>query len=273
MSTPKHPRFDLEAGTVSLYVDPIYYDYEYKSRTADVQWYVERYLEAEGPVLELGVGTGRVALPAVKAGADVTGLDLSHTMIERLHARRARLPKARRPHLRAFQADMRQFAMRGRFALVSCPFNAFQHLYTREDAERCLACVRESLEPGGVFLLDVLMPDMEYLAEPPFKRKAGIRFKHPTHEAFYVYSEQAAFDAQTGLHHMQFLYDKSDERPEAAKAPAHFMLQLTHRYWFPTELEALLHYNGFEVLAHQGDFEGDALRGDSESQVIICGLR
>ncbi|MFN3199058.1 MAG: class I SAM-dependent methyltransferase [Bradymonadia bacterium] len=269
----KHPQFDLEAGTVSLYVDPIYYDYEYKSRTEDVRWYVDRYLDADGPVLELGVGTGRVALPAVKAGADVTGLDLAQKMLERLEARRMRLPKARRPHLRAFRADMRHFALDQKYATISCPFNAFQHLYTREDAEQCLACVRDHLEPGGVFLLDVLMPDMEYLAEPAFKRKQGIRFKHPTHEAFYVYSEQAAFDATTGLHHMQFLYDKSDERPEAAKAPPHFMLQLTHRYWFPTELVSMLHYNGFEILMHYGDFEGDDLTKDAESQVLVCGLR
>lgn len=269
----KHPRFDLEAGTVSLYVDPIYYDYEYKSRTEDVRWYVERYVDADGPILELGVGTGRVALPAVKAGAEVVGIDLSQTMLDRMEARRQRLPKARRDHLRGIQGDMRDFDVGQKFAAVSCPFNAFQHLYTREDAERCLAKVRDHLEPDGVLLLDVLMPDMEYLAEPAFKRKQGVRFKHPSHEAWYVYSEQAAFDATTGLHHMQFLYDKSDERPEAANAPAHFMLQLTHRYWFPTELEALLHYNGFEILTHQGDFEGDDLRADSESQVLICALR
>ena len=82
--------FDLEAGTTALYKDPTYYDYEYKDRVADVRWYAERYVEAEGPALELGVGTGRIALRAVREGATVTGVDLSTTMLERIFCRRLR---------------------------------------------------------------------------------------------------------------------------------------------------------------------------------------
>lgn len=264
------PKFDLHAGTTSLYLDPQYYDYEYKDRTADVRWYCERYKDADGPVLELGVGSGRIALRAARAGVRVVGLDLSHDMLAQARARRAELPKKAQALLTLVQGDMRRFALDRRFALVSCPFNAFQHMYTREDAEACLARVREHLEPGGLFLLDVLMPDLEYLNRPAFKTFAGVRFKHPRHGCHFTYAEQTAFDMVSQLNQMRFLYERSDP---AEVGPPSYSVQLSHRYFFPQELEALLHYNGFQVLGHYGDFELGELRGDVESQVVVCRLR
>lgn len=297
MSRP--PKFDLVAGTTSLYLDPTYYDYEYRDRVSDVWWYCDRYKElrmGNEPVLELGVGTGRIALRAVKAGVTVVGLDLSETMLRRAQERRAALAKARRTHLHLVRGDMRRFAFARRFPVVSCPFNAFQHLYTRDDVEACLGCVREHLMPGGVFLLDVLMPDLDYLNRPAFKTFSGIRFKHPLYGCHYTYAEQTAFDVVTQLNQMRFIYDSAEPNmpnespwapghhsrpsglgstgafPEQA-APASYSVQLSHRYFFPQELEALLHYNGFKVMCHYGDFELGELRADSESQVLVCGLR
>lgn len=268
MSRP--PKFDLHAGTTSLYLDPTYYDYEYKDRTADIRWYCERYAEAGGLVLELGVGTARIALRAARAGTPIVGLDLSETMLAHAAERRAALPKKARDHLALVRGDMRHFEFSERFALISCPFNAFQHMYTREDAEACLDGVRRHLQPGGVFLLDVLMPDLDYLSRPAFKTFAGVRFKHPRHGCHFTYAEQTAFDMASQLNQMRFLYERSDP---AEPGPASYSVQLSHRYFFPRELEALLHYNGFKVLCHYGDFELGELRADGESQVLICALR
>jgi SAM-dependent methyltransferase len=262
--------FDLHAGTTALYLDPTYYDYEYRSRTADVRWYVERYLEVEAPVLELGVGTGRIALRAVREGATVTGVDLSPTMLAQATARRESLPRGKRERLELLEGDMRSVALGRRFGLVSCPFNAFQHLYTRDDVERCLAVVRDHLEPGGVFAFDVLMPDLEYLNRPAFKTFAGVRFKHPTYGCHFTYAEQTAFDVVSQLNQMRFVYERTD--PSEAGPPS-YAVELTHRYFFPRELESLLHYNGFRVLCTFGDFEQGELRHDSESQVLLCELR
>ena len=74
--------FDLEAGTEEFYQDTAYYDYEFRSRTEDVDFYKDRYLDCEGWALEIGVGTGRIALPAVKAGARVIGLDVHEGMLK-----------------------------------------------------------------------------------------------------------------------------------------------------------------------------------------------
>lgn len=261
--------FDLDAGTADFYADATYYDYEFKTRREDVRWYTNHYLTAGGPVLELGVGSGRTALMAARGGAQVLGVDLSWSMLRQAAARRERLPVAKRGNLRLLRADMRHLPLAGRFAMISCPFNCFQHLYERDDVERCLAGVRDNLEPDGLFLLDVLLPDLEYLTRPPFKRYPGVRFKHPTYGIHYTYSEQSAYDPVRQINQMWFHYDRSED----GEGPAEVSVQLSHRCFFPAELDALLHYNGFEVLARYGDFELGDLRADSESQVLVCALR
>lgn len=261
--------FDLEAGTSDFYADPEYYDHEFRNRQSDVEWYVEQYLDSQGPVLELGVGSGRVAIKAVRAGAEVYGIDLSEEMLARCEARRQRLPKARRGALHVSRGDMRDFTFDRQFEVIGCPFNAFMHLYTREDAERCLASVKAHLAPGGLFAFDLLMPDMEYLTRSPYKRFPGVQLKHPRHGSAYVYSESSAYDPLRQLNQMWLYYDKV--MPESP-GPDHFEIQLSHRYFFPRELEALLAYNGFEVLAWIGDFDGP-LDADSESMLLMCSHR
>lgn len=262
--------FDLHAGTTDFYRDPVYYDHEFRNRRADVAWYVDQYLDTDGPVLELAVGSGRIALKAAREGAEVYGIDLSQTMLERAAERRARLPKAKRGNLELARADMRAFAFGRRFSLVSCPFNAFMHLYTRQDAERCLASVAAALAPGGLFVLDVLMPDLDYFQRSPYKRFEGVTFKHPRYGTPYTYSEQSAWDPVSQINQMWFHYDKAE--PDGP-GPEHYVVQLSHRYYYPQELQALLHYAGFEVLYALGDFEGGPLVGDSDSMLLMCGRR
>jgi SAM-dependent methyltransferase len=261
--------FDLEAGTTDFYKDPTYYDFEFKTRKADVRWYGERYVEADGPVLELGIGSGRIAIPAVKNGAEIVGVDQSDTMLARIEHKKEALPKAKRDKLTLAKGDMRDLHLGRTFGLVSCPFNAFMHLYTREDVERTLDSVRRHLEPDGLFCFDVLMPDLEYLMRPPFKRYPGVRFKHPSFGIHYRYSEQSQWDPVTQICQMEFWYTREEDDPPA-DTPEEFCIQLSHRYFWPQELEALLHYNGFTRLMWYGDFEGGEVRADAESIIVMA---
>lgn len=264
----KH-EFDLEAGTREFYVDTLYYDHEFEKRTADARWYCDRYLEAEGTILELGVGTGRIALKAVRKGASVIGLDTAHSMLSRAAERRAKLPQSRRDDLQLIQGDMREFALSKRFELITCPFNAFQHLYTLDDIARCLDRVRTHLTPDGLFIFDVLVPDLEYLNRSPLKRYPGVTFRHPTFGVSYTYSEQTAYDPIKQLNQMWLHYDRSE--PDSA-APEHFCIELSHRVFFPQEIFGILKHNGFTVLQCLGDFDGGPLSAESESMVFLCGV-
>ena len=270
---PSEFDFDLRAGTQDFYLDPLYYDHEFKHRRDDTRWYTERYVEVAGPVLELGVGTGRVALPAVRRGATVVGLDASPSMLRYLAERRDELPAKHRGRLNLVQGDMRRFAFDHRFDLISCPFNAFQHLYDRRDALQCLNMVREHLAPEGRFAFDVLLPDLEYLVRPSHKRYPGVRFKHPTHGCFYRYSERSAYDPVRQINQMWFHYDREldeGEYPATAKGPESFVIQLAHRCFYPEEMAGLLDQAGLRIVERTGDFDGGPLRADSESMVFVC---
>lgn len=262
-STP----FDLAAGTEEFYFDADYYDYEFKSRKDDVNWYVQRYVKAAGPLLELGVGSGRIALPAVRKGAQVTGIDLSETMLEQAQKHRARLAKSKRSSLILHHDDMRSFELAQNFELVSIPFNAFMHLYSIDDVDRCLTQVRRHLVDGGQLLLDVLVPDLDYLTRSPFKKYEGITFTHPTFREKYRYSEQSAYNPLTQINQMWFFYDRIEKH---GKGPESFCIQLSHRCFFPQEMRRILSQHGFVVEETHGDFTLGELRSDNESIAFVC---
>lgn len=131
------------------------YDAWCRSVTEDIPFYVDLALAAGGPVLEVGVGSGRVAVPTALAGVPVVGVDSSAVMLDLARQRAA-------PHhvaLRLVQADMRDLPDLGTFALVTVPFRAFLHL--RDDGERLavLRALRARLRPGGTLAFDVFHPD------------------------------------------------------------------------------------------------------------------
>ena len=110
-------------------------------------------LAGPGPALELGIGTGRVALPLAARGVQVHGIDASAAMVERLRAK---------PGGDAVAVTFGDFAgvpVEGRYRLVYVVFNTFFALLTQDDQLRCFAAVADRLAPGGAFLLSGFVPD------------------------------------------------------------------------------------------------------------------
>jgi len=116
--------------------------------TEDAPFYVELAREADGPVVELAVGTGRVAIPVARAiGRRVIGLDVSPAMLKQ--ARRAAEEAGVELDLRL--TDMRDFSLEEAAALVYCPFRSLLHLPTWADKRRAFERVTAALRPGGRF--------------------------------------------------------------------------------------------------------------------------
>jgi SAM-dependent methyltransferase len=111
-------------------------------------------LAGEGPVLELGIGTGRLALPLADTGLEVAGIDASQEMVEQLRAK----PGGER--IAVSIGDMADVDVEGRFSLVFVAFNTFFGLRTREDQRRCFANVAEHLADHGVFVIEAEVPDL-----------------------------------------------------------------------------------------------------------------
>jgi ubiquinone/menaquinone biosynthesis C-methylase UbiE len=116
--------------------------------TEDVGFYVSLAGEADGPLVELAVGNGRVAIPVAQAtGRPVIGIDTSPAMLEQARARAA----AAGVELELREGDMRELALVEPAALIYCPFRALLHLPTWADRRRTFERVAESLRPGGRF--------------------------------------------------------------------------------------------------------------------------
>lgn len=273
----------LDAGAVEHYDDAALYDYEYRRRRHDIRWYraLARQLgckEQRGGaplrILELGCGSGRLLVPLLRDGHQVVGIDRSAAMLGRCAARIATLGRAARQRGQLVRADFRHLPLSGaeRFPLIVCPFNGFMHLYTRQDVEQCLAQIRRLLAPGGLLAFDVLNPDPAWLARDPLRRWSRTRFRHPQTGEPLIYTTNHIYDAAAQIAFIRIYYEPDLDRPAAARSPAH-TVQLTHRQFYPAELEAFLHYSGFSIWQCFGGFDGQPISSVSAEQVICARVR
>jgi SAM-dependent methyltransferase len=257
----RHRDLELEAGSLAHYEDPAYYTSTYASRIDDVAFYVALARRVGGPVLEYGVGNGRIALPIARHGLDIVGMDHSGPMLRDLRARLAVEPEDVRRRVRTVRGDMKRVRLHRAFPLVLCTFNTALHLYTRADVERFLARVREHLTPRGRFVVDLSMPSLADLARDAAHPFHAPRFRHPSSGEVVRNRERFDYDPVR-----QVLFVAMEFEPVARPEKA-WMTPLAHRQFFPQEWEALLHYNGFRVERVEGDFHGGALT--SESDVMV----
>lgn len=152
----------------------VWHDLECGAYTADLETWRELAEARAGQVLDLGCGTGRVALALAGAGHGVTGLDLDSALVAELERRRGQLPLA------ALSGDATSFELAERFAVVLAPMQLIQLLDGPTARERCLCRVARHLRPGGLFaaaIVDgappVAMPDETWAPPLPDAREAG----------------------------------------------------------------------------------------------------
>jgi len=253
-------------GAKGHYEDPAYYAKTYKDRRHDVDYYVRLARESKGPVLEYGVGNGRIAQHVARAGIEVYGVDLSRPMLDDFQDRLKNEPKQVRARVHLAQGDMRTFELGKRVPFVYAPFNCFLHLYTRPDAEAFLARVKEHLAPGGRFVFDFSVPHGQDLCRDPERAYGAPRIRHPTTGELVKYAERFEYDRLR-----QLLLVWMEFEPEEGGKP--WRVPLTHRQWFPREIEALLHYNGFTDILYTADFTDLPADAYVDSMVVSCRVR
>ena len=145
--------------------DPIagLYDAWSTAVVEDISFYVDEARASGGPVVELGVGTGRIAVPTAAAGVDVIGVDSSAAMLAVCAEAGRAAGVSERIDLRL--GDLRDPPVPERVPLVTCPFRAYLHLSTDADRLDALRASRALLLPGGRLVFDVFVPSDEDIAE------------------------------------------------------------------------------------------------------------
>ena len=155
-------------------IAPIYDPWS-RSVVEDVDFYVEEALVSGGPVVELAVGTGRIAVPIAKAGVRVIGVDESPAMLEgaRAYAERENVS----PLVDLRLGDLRDPPVDERVPLATVPFRSLLHMPDEHQKLRALTAAASVLEPGGRFVFDVFAPSPEDIEETDgrwLEREPGI---------------------------------------------------------------------------------------------------
>src|SRR4030095_4976575 len=158
------------------------YDYvvPYRERQ-DIDFFVQTAQASGGPVLEVASGTGRVLIPIARAGVQITGFDLSSTMLQVCQRRLLDEPEAVRSRITLKHGDMRDFDLSGTFNLAILPFRPFQHLTNVDDQLSCLSSIHRHLVPGGQLVLDLFNPWLEGLFQDNVGKEIGEEPEFATH--------------------------------------------------------------------------------------------
>ncbi len=247
-----------------------YYDLLYASGAPnDLPLYHELASRQAGPVLELGCGTGRVALALARAGHRVSGLDTSPAMLARLKAKLGDEPAEVRERLRLAEGSMERFSLAERFSLVLAPFRAFQHLLTIEAQQACLACIREHLAQGGLYLHNVFNPNLALILDNMRRGQVwqqdvccatpdGGELRR-SHLLNYGLARQV-FDVDWKLE----FYNA--EGRLAATEVEHMALRWQYRF----EAEHLLALSGFDIVEAYGGYDKRPLDEKAGELIYLC---
>lgn len=242
-----------------VYWDGAQYDAFNAPYEDDYKFYLSECRKVRGPVLELACGTGRLTVPLKKAGVEITGLDYSAPML----ARAGEKARENGLELALIKGDARRFSCGRRFGLVFMAFNSLQHLGRREDLEGLFRSVRKALAPGGRFVFDVFNPDPRYLSRDPEELLPVAYYDDPAGGGKMLVNESYNYDKRAQVSRITWYYRREKDGRTLKKA-------LNLRCFFPEELLALAHYNGFKVLRRYGDFRRRPFGPDSPKQVFVC---
>jgi ubiquinone/menaquinone biosynthesis C-methylase UbiE len=241
------------------------YDLEHRDLSADLPLYTNFAARCDGPVLEVGCGSGRVCLALAQAGIDVLGIDPSAEMLSLARARAASLGLEQSVQFE--QADVRDLAYEDRFVLVLFALNGFLHLLTLEDQLQALHCMARALLPGGFLIVDLPNPHTVFVAEADGQPLLRRRFSSPegTSWASYTTSETDLAEQRQSLT-LTYEQEGTGERgPQLA-------VEMVLRYVYRHEMALLLQQSGLTVDAVYGTYDLDPYT-DYSSQMVFVAYR
>jgi SAM-dependent methyltransferase len=239
----------------------------YASR-ADVGFYEGEASKAEGTVLELGCGTGRILLPIARAGRTIVGLDRSREMLARCRAKLLEEPESVQARVTLHASDVRAFNLRATFDLVTAPFRVMQHLTTIDDQLQFMHAVARHVGPRGRFIFDVFNPN--------FARLVAVDGMEHDDTPEHVLPDGRSFRRAARLTHVRWLDQVTETEliyyvaPAPGGAPERYVQSFDMRWYLRAELLHLLARAGFGVEAIYGDFDYASPTDQSPEQVVIA---
>lgn len=200
-----------------------------------------------GPALELGIGTGRIALPLQQCGVEVGGIDASAAMAARLRSK----PGGERIHVAL--GDFADVPVEGQYTLIYVVFNTFFALLTQEAQVRCFHNVAQHLTPGGVFVIEAFVPDLARYQGRQSVRVVDVGVSELRLDA----AQLEPIGQQISVQHL--VLSEAGIR----------LFPVKLRYAWPAELDLMAQLAGLRRRSRWGDWEQGAFSADSGKHISI----
>lgn len=247
-----------------------YYDYDNRDNlTADIPFYQEYATKLGGDILELGCGTGRVTIPLAELGSNVTGLDLSESMLNIFNEKLLDQTEEIRSRINLVKGDMKDFRFKKRFHLIIVPFRAFQSLTEEEDINRCLKCVYEHLSENGFFIINAFRPYK--ILDETWCYPETIQWETVDKETGFKLTKKhwgSKIDLAKQIIYPNFAYELSDKVEILERIEE----ELALRYYYYQELKDYLILNGFNVVEEYGWYDKSDINNGREL-IFLCRKR
>jgi SAM-dependent methyltransferase len=204
-------------------------------------------LAGAGPMLELGIGTGRIALPLAQRGHEVHGVDASEAMVEKLRS------KAGDEVIPVSIGDFAELDIEVEFSLVYVVFNTFFALLSQEDQVRCFSNVARRLQEGGVFVIEAFVPDMTR-----WDRDQRMEAHHVENDSVVLgVSRHDPVEQRVASNHLVISKEGVEFYP------------VRLRYAWPSELDLMARLAGLRLRERRGGWHRESFTASSVKHVSV----
>jgi SAM-dependent methyltransferase len=240
-----------------------FYDLATEGLSADVDLYEALARRVDAPVLELGTGTGRVALALAARGFEVVGIDRSQAML------RIAQEKANRDgvEVKLLHDDMRQPKLNGRFGLIVCALDTFLHLAGTDEQIATLSAAQGLLAPGGLIALDLPGPAGDWGDWDAGARPLVLDWSLQTADRRVTRFTSFQSDLSTQTLTVFDVFEVTDQNGAVRRHTVSYPL----RFVFPAELELLLQMAGLRIHTRYGDYELGPFTAESPRMIVLAG--
>ena len=243
------------------------YDDVYSFVDNDIDFYRNKSDQLGGNILEIGCGTGRVTIPLLANGYDVTGVDSSTKMLAKFQSKIKK--SGYNAPLKITNQDVRNLSLNEKFNLVIFPYRGFQSLLSVEDQIAALTSIKAHLTRNSILIIDIFVPNNELFDQKPdifyhlkdseYGPRNNIRSLH----------HRTEFDLHNQLLHTQISISEIQCNQLISKRYANFTL----RYLYTDEARHLFEYCGYDIEEIAGDYDGSPYNRDSNETIWSLVLR
>jgi SAM-dependent methyltransferase len=244
------------------------YDYDVRSTAKDdIPFYLEYAKKANGDILELGCGTGRLTIPLAKENLNIWGLDLSEPMLEIIKSKIENLPDKYKKNIHISHQNMASFKLENKFGMIFIPFRTFQSLTSSEEQRSCLKAVYEHLNDDGLFIVNVFKPndkiDRSWINKEEVKNWETV---DAIKDLKIVRKEiRDDIDVENQIIFPVLYYYVTDKNGITKK----YTENLSLKFYYEDQIKTLLENNGFEIMEEFGYYNKIPIK-DGKEIILVC---